>query len=99
MQLLLFCYLKRIILSVPSTASRTIPLSILGMLAGSVGIFQTRPRAESEATMHALSEIVGRYRKRSPTTVTYSFDCPPAGDRRVSQVVTKPVKLRLPEEV
>lgn len=99
MQLLVLCYLKRIISSVTSTAARTFPLNILGMLRSSVGIFQTRPHAESEVTMRALKGTLGRYGKRSPTTMTYFFHCPPAVDRRVGKVMTKPVKLHLPEEV
>jgi len=98
MQLLVFCYLKRIILSVTSTAARTFPRSILGTLGSSFGIFLTRQHAESEATTRALNGTLGRYGKRSPTTVAYFFHCPPAVDRRVGKVVTKPVKLHLPEE-
>ena len=99
MQLLVLCYLKRIILG-PRTAARTFPLNILDMLRSSVGmLFQTRPHAESEATTHALNGTLGRYGKRSPTTMTYFFHCAPAADRRVGKVMTKPVKLHLTEEV
>lgn len=98
MQPLLLGYLKRITSGVTSTAARTFPQNILGTLRSSVGTFQTRSRAESEATTHALNGTLGTYGKRSPTVLTYFFHCPPAVDRRVGKVVTKPVKLHLPEE-